>query len=116
MGKILFLCIGNSNIVGDSLGPIIGSFLQSKIEKSKYNFNIEVIGTMENPIGYKDINNIKEKYLSYNYRKIIIIDSALGKENNVGKLYITSSKMKAGNSVNIGEQIYGDVIIKRNCW
>ena len=26
--NILFLCIGDSNIVGDSLGPLIGSFIK----------------------------------------------------------------------------------------
>lgn len=32
--NILFLCIGDSNIVGDSLGPLIGSFL----EENKYKY------------------------------------------------------------------------------
>ena len=57
--NILFLCIGDSNIVGDSLGPLIGSFL----EENKYKYkNIKVAGTIENPIRYKDI----DKWRYYN--------------------------------------------------
>ena len=58
MENILFLCIGDSNIVGDSLGPLIGSFL----EENKYKYkNIKVAGTIENPIRYKDIDKIKRE-------------------------------------------------------
>ena len=58
MNNILFLCIGDSNIIGDSLGPLIGYFIKKNKSSIKRNINIEVIGTMEIPIGYKKINNI----------------------------------------------------------
>jgi putative sporulation protein YyaC len=103
--NILFLCIGDSNIVGDSLGPLIGSFL----EENKYKYkNIKVAGTIENPIRYKDIDKIKRERNQH----IIVIDSALGNEKNVGKLLINDSYLNAGTSINLGKKIDGDIIIK----
>lgn len=103
--NILFLCIGDSNIVGDSLGPLIGSFLEENIYKYK---NIKVAGTIENPIRYKDIDKIKRERNQH----IIVIDSALGNEKNVGKLLINDSYLNAGTSINLGKKIDGDIIIK----
>ena len=37
---ILFVCIGNGNIVGDSLGPLVGSFLKIYEKTNK----IQIIG------------------------------------------------------------------------
>ena len=95
MENILFLCIGDSNIVGDSLGPLIGSFL----EENKYKYkNIKVAGTIENPIRYKDIDKIKRE----RNQQIIVIDSALGNEKKDGKLMINDSYLNAGTSINLG--------------
>lgn len=103
--SILFLCIGDSNIVGDSLGPLIGSFIEKNKQKYK---NVKVIGTIENPIRYKDIDKIKREKSQH----IIVIDSALGNEKNIGKLLINDSYLNAGTSINLGKKINGDIIIK----
>ncbi len=105
MKSILFLCIGDSNIVGDSLGPLIGSFIEKNKQKYK---NVKVIGTIENPIRYKDIDKIKREKSQH----IIVIDSALGNEKNIGKLLINDSYLNAGTSINLGKKINGDIIIK----
>lgn len=113
MDNILFLCIGNSNIIGDSLGPLIGSFLQSHKKNICNNAKIDVLGTLSDPIGYKNItNSFENKILRKEYSKIVVIDSALGTEKNIGKILINNSKLCAGNGVNIGKNLYGDVSIK----
>lgn len=110
MNNILFLCIGDSNIIGDSLGPLIGSFIQKNKNAIKTNTNIEVIGTMKSPVGYKTINNIISD--TQNNTFIIIIDSALGSENNVGKIVIDESNLCAGKGVNKGKYLNGDITIR----
>ena len=40
MNNILFVCIGDSNIVGDSLGPLIGTFIQKNKHIIQTNSNI----------------------------------------------------------------------------
>ena len=43
----MFVCIGTEKIMGDSIGPRIGTI----IEKSNFfNKNVEIIGTKENPL------------------------------------------------------------------
>ena len=61
--EILILCIGDSKLIGDSLGPLIGSFL----ERNKFDIgnNVRVLGTLEKPIGYNYLIGI-EKHINYN--------------------------------------------------
>lgn len=117
MHNILFLCIGNSSIVGDSLGPLVGSFLQEYKKEFFYEvkhnqiINIDILGTMKEPIGYKKINNIS---ISPKYDQIYIIDSALGNEKNIGKVLINNNKLCAGEGVNIGKTLERRCHDKRN--
>ena len=63
MEEILILCIGDSKLIGDSLGPLIGSFLERN--KSDIGNNVKVLGTLEKPIGYNDLIEIA-KHINYN--------------------------------------------------
>ena len=87
MKSILFICIGDSKIIGDSLGPVIGSELEKnkkEIEKT-YNICIDVLGTINNPLIY---GNIERKILSANKKQdlTVIIDSALGGKEHIGEV------------------------------
>ena len=87
VSEMLILCIGDSKLIGDSLGPLIGSFLERN--KSDIGNNVKVLGTLEKPIGYNDLIEIS-KHINYNkeyYTTIITIDSALGSNQNIGKIY-----------------------------
>lgn len=110
MNNILFLCIGDSNIVGDSLGPLIGSFIQRHKSAIKTNMNISVIGTMDLPVGYITINDIIDTFHENTF--IIIIDSALGSSKNIGKIIIDESRLCAGQGVNKGKYLNGDITIR----
>ena len=50
MEEILILCIGDSKLIGDSLGPLIGTFLEKN--KSTIGNNVKILGTLEKPILY----------------------------------------------------------------
>ena len=112
MNNILFVCIGDSNIVGDSLGPLIGTFIQKNKHTIQTNSNINVIGTMEFPIGYDTINEKINCTRENDNTFIIVIDSALGSENNIGKIIIDESNLCAGNGVNVGKYLVGDITIR----
>ena len=115
MEEILILCIGDSKLIGDSLGPLIGSFLERN--KSDIGNNVKVLGTLEKPIGYNDLIEIA-KHINYNkeyYTTIITIDSALGSNQNIGKILIDNTTLCAGSGVNTGEKLIGDISI-RYCW
>ena len=107
MEEILILCIGDSKLIGDSLGPLIGSFLERN--KSDIGNNVKVLGTLEKPIGYNDLIEIA-KHINYNkeyYTTIITIDSALGSNQNIGKILIDNTTLCAGSGVNTGEKLNG---------
>ena len=113
MGEILILCIGDSNLIGDSLGPLIGSFI-NKNNIIGNNSNIKVLGTLEKPIGYNDLIKIMQHIddSKEDYSTIITIDSALGSSKNVGKILIDNSILCAGKGVNVGENLIGDISIR----
>ena len=108
--KIVFICIGNSNIIGDCLGPLIGSYIIQNIKDFNKKKLIEVVGTMENPIGYNNLDFLE--YVKEKNNVYIVIDSALGNKKYIGKIIINSKVLYAGKGLNKNFIIYGDYIIK----
>ena len=101
--NVLFVCIGTSDILWDSIGPLVGSFLKERIN------NRYVIGDMN--------NNICSKYdlLIYNSiirdKFIVAIDVALnnGLKNDI---YVTSNAISMGIAFNNNKGSIGDLSIK----
>lgn len=112
MEKILFICIGNSKIIGDSLGPLVGSIILKNKEQIEKNVKIEVLGTITSPLVYSKIETTLKNINKNEYSKIIIVDSALGNKNNIGEVSINNSNINVGKGINKGRLIHGDVIIK----
>lgn len=112
MENILFVCIGNGKIIGDSLGPLIGTVLEKNKRLIQNNVKIDVIGTFENPILYYNVEEFIKNIDSQDYSEIVIIDSALGSKENIGKVMITPAEILIGVGVNRGRMIKGDIILK----
>lgn len=110
--NILFVCIGNGKIIGDSLGPLIGTVLEKNKRLIQNNVNIDVIGTFENPILYYNVEKFIKNINSQDYSEIVIIDSALGSKENIGKVVITPAEILIGVGVNRGRRVKGDIILK----
>ena len=112
MEEILILCIGDSKLIGDSLGPLIGTFLEKN--KSTIGNNVKILGTLEKPIGYNNLIEMAEhlKCNKKDYITIITIDSAFGSNQNIGKILIDNTILYAGNGVNRGEKLIGDISIR----
>ena len=102
----VFICIGSNEVIGDCLGPLVGSYL-----KERFN-NIEVYGDILNPVNFKNANDILAKIkVKYDNRCcVILVDSALGDE--VGNLVITSGEMYIGKCLNKNRKLTGDINIK----
>lgn len=110
--NILFVCIGNGKIIGDSLGPLIGTVLEKNKRLIQNNLKIDVIGTFENPILYYNVEEFIKNIDSQDYSEIVIIDSALGSKENIGKVMITPAEILIGVGVNRGRMVKGDIILK----
>ncbi|MXQ53068.1 spore protease YyaC [Shimazuella alba] len=94
--KIVCVCIGTDRSTGDSLGPLVGTFL-SQHESEHF----AVLGTLEEPV---HALNLPEK-ISYLQRfhpqsLIIAIDACLGKLNSVGSIQVGIGPIRPGAGVN----------------
>lgn len=99
--KLAIICIGNSDILWDSIGPKVGSYL------IKANRNLNVFGNEKYNICEK--KDLLKYTLKLNKKFIIAIDSAKGNENDI---YISNSQIKMGNAFNNNNGEIGDLGIK----
>lgn len=110
--EIVFLCIGTDRIIGDSLGPLVGTMLQEKLEK--YNiFNITIYGNLKENICYTNIKDTL-KIINQKHKNtcIIVVDAALSHEDNIGKIFINKEKMILGKGLHKGKVEVGNISIK----
>lgn len=106
--NIIILCIGTDKIVGDSVGPIIGSNLK-KLE----NEYIKIYGTIINNLDFSNAKSVVEKiYINYKKPFIITIDAALSKEKREGEIYVSNGYIKIGNALEKSICFYSNINIK----
>ncbi|MFZ5645061.1 MAG: spore protease YyaC [Bacillota bacterium] len=104
--KVL-LCIGTDRSTGDSLGPLIGSKMQSLVQD-----NFHIFGTLDDPV---HASNLKEK-LEHIYSRfidpyIIAIDACLGSIESVGHISIGDGALQPGAGVHKDLPPVGDIHI-----
>lgn len=102
-----FVCIGTNKIISDSFGPRVGSKLNEFFYLSP---EITVYGTMQNPIHLKNatciLKNITKK------GQIVLIDSAIGKIEQIGNTYLNKGGIEIGKAFNKSIYIPADLNIK----
>lgn len=101
MESYVFVCIGTNKIMYDSFGPRVGEKLQNIYYKDP---NIQVLGTMNKPIHIKNAAMFLDDIQLCREKIIVLIDSALGKEENIGNTYINAGGIEIGKA--LGKGIY----------
>lgn len=93
--------IGTPKILGDSIGPLVGSLLESM------DLPIKVLGTVSNPVHalniQEQIDSLKNKYT------VIVIDAAIGKK--VGEISCEKGGIYPGAGTKKDLGYYGDYSI-----
>ena len=103
----VIVCIGTDAVVGDSLGPLVGSMLKEKLAGKTY-----VFGTVESPITAKDVSVVADFVKNvYPDTPVLAIDAALGKSEEIGSIKIVKSPIKPGLGVDKDLGEIGDVSI-----
>lgn len=102
--QIVFVCIGTNEVLWDSIGPLVGSYLKQRIGENK------VLGDIHNNIcSQKDLMNyypkIKNKF-------IIAIDSAIASKELAGEIFVTNQPIIMGLGVHRNKGIIGNISIK----
>lgn len=94
--EIVILCIGTDRMIGDSLGPLVGSILYKNISGIS-----PVYGTLQQPIHALNLSSsweqIKKKHP---YSLIIAVDASLGPYERIGSAFIRTGCVKPGAGVN----------------
>ena len=104
--KPLFVCIGSDLVLGDSLGPLIGTKLKEQ-KISSY-----VYGTLCQPITAKEVEYAKTYIKKLHPDSVLIaIDAAVGSENDIGLIKVINKGLKPGLGVNKDLSTIGDISI-----
>ena len=99
--KLAIICIGNSEILWDSIGPKVGSYL------IKANRNLNVFGNEKNNICEK--KDLLKYMLKINKNFVIAIDSAKGNKDDI---FINNFPIDMGVAFNNSKGKVGNLGIK----
>jgi len=106
--NLTFCCIGTDRSTGDTLGPLIGTWLQDHSS-----FPFEVIGTLEQPL---HALNLKDTVDDIQNRAIppfvIAIDACLGQLDRIGFILVENGPLFPGKAVKKELPPIGDLSIK----
>ena len=102
----ILICIGSDLVLGDSLGPLVGTFLRNKGVKTF------VYGNLTFPVTAKEVG-LAGNYIKKTHPKTIpiAIDAAVGNQEDVGLIKISDSGLKPGLGVNKNLEKIGDISI-----
>ncbi|WP_108672269.1 spore protease YyaC [Peribacillus acanthi] len=93
--NVIIVCIGTDRSTGDSLGPLVGTFLSEK------NPTFHVYGTLEDPIHAVNLEErLTQIKMNHHNPFIIGVDACLGRLKNVGTVQIGEGPVKPGAGVN----------------
>lgn len=87
---VVFLCIGTDRATGDSLAPLVGTYL----EEAGYT---NVYGTLDNPTHAVNLPEVIASLPSD--KKVIAIDASLGEISHVGMFSMINGTIKPGTGV-----------------
>ena len=91
----VILCIGTDRIIGDCLGPLVGTTLERTVKDQ-----LPIYGTLQHTVHALNlpdtISQIKKKHPN---RIVIAVDASLGDPNQVGGIFIRPGHLRPGAGV-----------------
>lgn len=100
---LVALCIGSDRYTGDSLGPLVGSYLEE-------NTGITVYGSLDHPVHAGNlVETIRIIHTRYAQPLIIAVDACLGKTHEVGNIEAWEGGIEAGIAVGNRLPCVGDI-------
>ena len=99
----IILCIGSDLVLGDSLGPLIGTMLTDK------KICTYIYGTLKSPITAKEIACAKIHIKMLHPDALIVaVDAAVGSQDDIGLIKVTTKGLKPGLGVDKNLGVIGD--------
>jgi putative sporulation protein YyaC len=104
--KPIIICVGSDLVLGDSLGPLVGTLLKKK------NIRSFVYGTLNFPITAKEVEYARTYLKQMHPDSIsIAIDAAVGSDDDVGLIRVINKGLKPGLGVDKKLGMVGDISI-----
>ncbi|MBO4252098.1 MAG: spore protease YyaC [Clostridia bacterium] len=104
--KPVLICVGSDLVLGDSLGPLVGTMLTNK------NTNAYIYGTLGSPVTAKEIACAKIHVKAMHPDSFIIaIDAAVGNKEDIGLIKVSDRGLKPGLGVEKDLGVIGDCSI-----
>ena len=102
----IFVCIGSDLVLGDSLGPLVGTLLK------KNGIRSYVYGTLNFPVTAKEVE-YAQTYLKEMHPSslTIAVDAAIGSADDLGLIRVVNKGLKPGLGVDKKLGIIGDISI-----
>lgn len=102
----IIVCVGSDLVLGDSLGPLVGTLLRQN------GVGAYVYGTLNAPITAREVDYVKT-YLKKIHKNstIIAIDAGVGPDDDVGLIKIRDVGLKPGLGVDKDLPSLGDMSI-----
>lgn len=104
----VILCIGSDLAIGDSLGPVCGTMIQSKASAP----GSFLYGTLQKPVTAKEVKYLSE-FIKNTHpgSKIIAVDAAVGESGDIGLIKIANKGLRPGLGANKKFSTVGDISI-----
>lgn len=100
----VIVCIGTDKCIGDSVGPLVGTFL------SKEDYPYPIVGTLNFPTHAVNLNRVLEDvYETYPNHFIIAVDACISNEDSVGDIQIKLGPVHPGKGVGKTLPQVGDI-------
>lgn len=104
---LVIVGVGSDRSTGDSLGPLVGTFLTAK------NIDVPVYGTIYEPVHALNLEEtMNEIYSKFDNPHVLAIDACLGNEKYVGQISFGKGPLYPGLVVGKKLPPVGDVHIK----
>ncbi|MFZ5823765.1 MAG: spore protease YyaC [Bacillota bacterium] len=102
---IVLLCVGTDRSIGDSLGPLIGTYMTQ--EKPD---GFTVLGTLDNPVHAGNLVEAVD-WIRASFRRplVIAVDACLGRTESIGMLTVSEGSLRPGAGVNKSLPSVGDL-------
>ena len=106
--QVVIVCIGTDRITGDSLGPLVGSYLTSLD-----GFRVKVYGTLEHPVHAVNLREVINKVENtHRNTDVLAIDACLGKTEQIGSILVKRGPVRPGAALQKDLPAVGHVHIK----
>lgn len=104
MKNLVFLCIGTTKIIGDSVGPKVGDILKMQ------GIDAYVYGDTNRQVTAINVDDYA-KMIKGRHKEdiVVVIDSALGKSKDIGSIKVTRNGIKPGGAFDKNKERVGDI-------